>query len=425
MLMAPAIINGYPLVNSDTSTYIESGFIPDAPWDRPITYGILLYAFSLGGVSMWLAIFMQGYIISWLISRFIIHFSNRKNIPLYTLATVLTLSVATAASWVASELIADIYTPIAIMCLLLLLSQKEKKRNRITLYILFFVAVATHASHLIMFSIILLLLLLLRNIIFSKEHAGKNTGPIIIMLLLTISTIGIMGAAMAKSKHVFFMGSLLDKGVLKMILDDKCPANSYTLCKYKDNLPEDPNQFMWDEDSPMQREGGWKATQKEYNEIISHLYSNSKYIAQYIKMSLLFTAEQLISFKVGDGNTPFPEGSNVHQTIQQYIPHEAKDFVSAKQNQRNIREELFIPNVVIYFTVVISLVILVISLINKNQPNHFKTAITICILCIAINAWDCATFSMVIGRYGCRVMWLLPLLAIVTMLRKTKEAINS
>lgn len=418
LLMAPAIFNGYPLVNSDSSTYIESGFIPDAPWDRPITYGLLLYAFSLGGVSMWLAIFMQGYIVSWLISRFIVHFSSRKNIPVYTLVTVLVLSVTTGASWVVSELIADIYTPIAIMCLLLLLTSEEKKTNRIIHYSLFFIAVATHVSHLIMFSITLILLLVLRNYFSKRENKKKYTASILIMLLLTVSTVGIMGAAMSKSKHVFFMASLLDKGVLKMILDDNCATNNYTLCKYKDNLPEDPNQFMWGENSPMQKEGGWKATQKEYNEIISHLYSNGRYIAEYIKTSLLFTTEQLGSFKTGDGNTPFPAGSNVHQTIQQYIPHEAKDFVSAKQNRRNIREELFIPNMVIYLTVVISLAVLIITFRNKKQSYHLKTAIAICILCLIINAWDCATFSMVNGRYGCRVMWLLPLFAMVTMLRK-------
>src|ERR1043165_3583746 len=73
-LLIPAIWNHYPLVNPDTATYIESGFLPDSPADRPITYGILVRLLTLNGLSLWLMVFAQAYLVSWLV------FSIFKNI---------------------------------------------------------------------------------------------------------------------------------------------------------------------------------------------------------------------------------------------------------------------------------------------------------------------------------------------------------
>lgn len=40
------LFNGYPLVYSDTGTYIYSGFDRFIPADRPIVYGLFLKFFS-------------------------------------------------------------------------------------------------------------------------------------------------------------------------------------------------------------------------------------------------------------------------------------------------------------------------------------------------------------------------------------------
>lgn len=62
ILMTDAFYNGFPVVYSDTSTYLASGFEWETPFDRPITYGIFLRIFSLNGTSLWLVIFFQALI---------------------------------------------------------------------------------------------------------------------------------------------------------------------------------------------------------------------------------------------------------------------------------------------------------------------------------------------------------------------------
>ena len=45
-LLGAAIWNGYPIVYSDTSSYIISGFELETLKDRPITYGLFIRATS-------------------------------------------------------------------------------------------------------------------------------------------------------------------------------------------------------------------------------------------------------------------------------------------------------------------------------------------------------------------------------------------
>ena len=63
-LIWPAFYNGFPLVYSDTGTYLESGFVLETPLDRPITYGVLIRIFSLNGLTIWTLPFYQSCILT-------------------------------------------------------------------------------------------------------------------------------------------------------------------------------------------------------------------------------------------------------------------------------------------------------------------------------------------------------------------------
>lgn len=420
-LILPTIINGYPLVNSDTATYLQSGFIPDAPWDRPITYGILLRIFSINGCSMWFAIFMQGYITAWLLYLCIKEFSGTRQPMLFTLATTIFLALFTSLSWVVSQLIADVYTGLAILCAALLIKGKQEKLNTILLYILYFICIAVHTAHFLSFIAIILLLLIFARFVLKGLPVKQVRKTLAIMLVLTVATIGIMGASMSKSRPMFFMASLLDKGILKPALDEMCADSAYNLCKYKDELPADVNLFMWEDSSPMAKEGGWRATHPEYKHIISEILSNPKYVWMYIKASIAFTLKQLITFNIGDGNTPFPQYSNVHNDMLRFIPHEADNFLQSMQNKKDIKPLLKIPNYIIYVTALVSIVVIIL-LVLKSPTQLTINLLVIIVVGLIINETMCATFSMVNGRYGCRVMWLIPFAAIVFILSNLRKS---
>ncbi len=416
ILILPAFVNGYPLVNSDTSTYISSGFTPDAPWDRPITYGLLVYIFSFFGVSLWLSVFMQGYIVSWLVSLTLKRITGTWQ-PIIFICLMAFLALFTGLSWVTSQLIADVYTGIVAVCMYLLMSGGQSRVNTTLLYTLYFAAVATHTSHFVSCLAALLMLLMIRRWAFPGIAEKAFRRPVFIMLLLTVSTLGIMSACIAKSKAMFAMASFLDKGILQPALQDFCTDTTYNICKYKDNLP-DANAFMWDADGPTLMEGGWRVTQKEYQHIVNRIYTTPRYLWMYIKQSAYFSLLQIGSFRIGDGNTPFPHGSNVAETIKTYMPGEHSQFLAAKQNKSDITDDLGLPNLIFYITVILSVLVLIYTIISNRQylPGVFFHALVVFSVCILVNAWACGTFSQVVGRYGDRIIWLVPMMAVIALM---------
>jgi hypothetical protein len=414
LLLIPAFYNGFPLVISDTANYISSGFMPETPWDRPITYGILMRIFSLNGFSLWLVVFMQAYIVSWLITTIIKHFSGNN---FYTIACIAILSCFSSLPWICSQLIADVYTPIALLCMALLLLEQAKKFTKILLYSLYFIAVATHLSHLMLFILLLGILFITRKYFFNNAELKQVRQKILVLFLLTISTLAITANAISKSQHVFFMASMNEKGILKKYLDEHCSENDYKLCKYRDALPAGANAFLWNENSPFYKEGGNKATKDEYNKIIHATLCSRVYIPMYISTSLRFSAMQLIKFNIGDENAPYPEKSNVADKIAEYMPHHSHQYLNALQNKNELLSHLVIPNNIFTAFVLLSLLCLCAIIIKRKFfTKRIYLLIFLSITGIIINAWDCATFSSATDRYGCRMIWLIPFCVIVALI---------
>lgn len=416
LLLVPSLYNGYPLINSDDGTYIHSGFIPFIPDDRPIVYGLLLRIFSLNGVSLWLAVISQAIVVSWLLLKIIFKNVHYKKylvaIIIYTL-----LAFCTSLSWITSEIIPDVCTPIVLMAMYVLLIGGESKLNYVLLCAVFLVASGTHMSHFMIFMGVMVLIFLFRKSFFSKEQLKYVVKTLGILVLLSVVATVVNSSVYSKSKHVFLMGAMLDKGILKTYLDDNCRKNNYKLCKHKDSLGTDPNWFLWDSYSPLYEEGGWAATKTEYSSIINDVFSTPKYLAMFAKSSVKDSWRQLLDFKIGDGNFPFKTGSHVYYAVKNHVPNDEHAYVNAWQHQELIIPELAIPNKIIYAVVIVSAIILALIILFKRKSLSLSVSffIFLSIILIIINVWNCATFAQVNGRYSCRVMWLLPFCAMLCL----------
>jgi hypothetical protein len=90
ILLWPAIWNGYPLVFSDTGTYIASAFDQKVPFDRPIGYGDFIQFFSQG-VSLWSVVYVQAFFAVYLLWQVVKVFFEKKR---YTAHFLLTMVLA-------------------------------------------------------------------------------------------------------------------------------------------------------------------------------------------------------------------------------------------------------------------------------------------------------------------------------------------
>lgn len=414
LLIIPAFYNRYPLMNPDTATYLASGFKPETPFDRPITYGILIRLFSLNGASLWFLVFIQAWIVSWLIFKIIKNFSGNKPYVLKSLCISGFLAVGSSLSWLVSQVQPDLYTSVAVLCIILILMNKEGKVDKWLLYLLFFIAVAVHMSHPLLFCLMAAVLFCAASFFSEKENLRIVRQKALLLIFLSALSFVVMGSAFSKSKHVFFMGSLLEKGILKKYLNDNCAVKNYKLCAYKDELPLKSDDFIWVDSSPLYKVGSWKGSKEEFNNIIQDILTTPKYLQMFISATVRQAGAQACAINIGDGNSSFPPGSNVNQRVSEYFPGEVTRFNNDRQNIRTFENNLQLPNFVFTAIVIISILVLAILFFTcRFKSKDMRLIAIVCLAGILLNCLDCAAFSVVNGRFGCKMIWLLPFCSVL------------
>lgn len=411
LLLLPAFYNGYPLVNADDGTYIASGFKLETPFDRPITYGLFLRVFSLNGLSFWIAVAVQAVLFSFLIVRLIQRAGAGKMLWRYSLITFSILA-CTSASWTVSQIIPDIWTGIALLALTLIIRGQENKGTRLFLFCLYTIAVATHMSNILILTGVLALLFLFRRYFFVPAALRRVHWTMLLTMLLTWATFAVMGAAYAKSKNIFMMASLLEKGILKQYLNEYCPQKQYDICQYQQELPADPNVFLWEANSPVYKAGGWEATREEYGRITGDIFSKPRYVGMFLRQSAYASWQQFFTCHLAEGNFPFPPGTDVHLQVAQSAPLDVSLYEKASQHQsQNIVRQLTVLNYLYYAITIAGLLVLICFLLfyRKQMSPFLRLSQFILLSGYVVNVVDCATFAQVNARFGSRLLWVMPL----------------
>ncbi|MBS1645791.1 MAG: hypothetical protein JST67_00480 [Bacteroidetes bacterium] len=418
VLIIPAFYNGYPLVYSDTGTYIMSGMEFVIPCDRPIMYGLFIRLCSLK-ISLWFVIYIQSLLLTYILWHFSKLFYSKIS-RLQFLLLLLFLCWFTGAGWYTSQIMPDIFTPMALLCMGLLLFKKSLKTHQ---YIIFSVCVVFAIDmHFSIFFISVLTLLAL--FIGTKTRFLSSVKTEIyffmptVLLALSILIISITNYAIARTGkinqggHVFLMGKMLDSGVLKSFLDDKCSDNNYSLCSYKDSLPANSRVFMWDSSSPLAKSGGWQKTENEYHKIIQDIFKSPKHLLMYLFNCATSTATQLFQNDMGSGliDTWYKEpDSPPYSVIYKYFFFEKNQYLQSRQNINLWGQGLdfsFINHIYNSFLIIGVLVLLV--LFSKKMID-VKKKFLVCVLLLTIffNAAITASLAVVCDRFQSRVSWLL------------------
>ena len=418
-LISAAIYNGYPIVYSDTSTYLVSGFELIPPFDRPITYGIFLRISSLNGLTLWSSILFQAMALAWPVNLLIREFTGFRRHYLLSLGIVGLLSGLTAVSFVSSNLIADMFSPASLLCLILIFTGKGiNKRERLGLYILFFLSHGMHLSHLAVNLLFLAMLTGVRKLGFRDLFIPAFYRNILIAFLLMVLAFPLMSAPIAKFQHVFFMGKMAENGILYEYLEENCPDHEFQLCRYKDSLPDNASDFVWAPDGPVNGMGGWKVTRDEFRFIIRETLTSPHYLLRHMEESIRATIQQFGYFRAGDGNGAFREGTLLYERILKYIPRKADGYYASRQNRQGaLQPGLKGFNMLSAGAMIASLIFLVLCPILPcfRQRIQKKEWMLLVLLCgaILIHTAVNASLGTVIDRYGAKIMWFLPLAALL------------
>lgn len=415
-----AFYNDFPLVYSDTGTYLQTGFKGIVPPDRPIFYGLFMRHISLAE-TLWLVVFVQAWLTSWLLHGVIgIVVTGIKRNIIY-IASMLLIIMVTGYSYNVSILIPDIFVTIAFLSLLVLLYSKELNNiQTVFVSLIFVLSICMHNSNLPIF---LLLFLGLGIHYFIRWRRKKEVQLQFFRLILAS---GLYGLALliiptvnysydgefrySKGSHVFLFNHMIEIGAAQDYLDDNCGKKNYAICQYKDDLNWN---FMWDYNSPLYKSGGWEKNEKDFNEINNGIMSTPKYWPLLIQKTTTYTTKQFFRFdtrlqKVEVNNAP-------HAQIREFFPKSDREFLSSKQlkGEMNLFMLNRVEGVVIFFCMVVCALVLILDKRFKLLHQGLKALISMSLVFGVVNSLVCANLSIVDDRFQNRWVWFLVVLTIL------------
>lgn len=336
LLTWPALWNGYPLVFSDTGTYIDQAILRYGGWDRPVFYSWFLFLLHWRQ-SLWLAVAGQALIVSgvlWLVVRAVL---GRR--PVAFLAIAALLSATTSLPWFTSQLMPDVFTAVMVLCVFLLVAAPGSLSGpeRAGVAVLLVASILVHQSHVLLAAGVMGPLLLLRA--FKQKRPPLNLRIVGLALAppllaaLVVSTVNLYGHgrfALSPFGNVFLLARVLADGPGRAYLDAACPEAGYRLCPYRHLITGDSDEFLWNMQGPLWLAGGPKEVAKEANAIIAAAIAAQP--AEQLRRAAGNFLNQLSRFETGDGMIPWvgrPEGPQAR--VLRYFPQEYPAYLAARQ----------------------------------------------------------------------------------------------
>lgn len=434
IVLSAAFFNGFPLVFSDTGTYIMSGFEWKVPADRPIVYGLFIRAASLG-FSLWLPVLVQCLSLAWLLRLFWRAFFPDNGVSAPFLLMVAILCAFTPLPWYGGQLMPDVFTQVLLLIVGVAVLRRELSAWQwVMLSVLFVFCTISHFSNLFigLATLVFFALLRLSGAIPAGSLPDIRRRVAMIMLwcaaaylaLPTVNWLVERQFTMGKGSYTFLIGRLIDNGVLKRYLDENCGRKNFRLCHYKDSLPANSREFHWNPDSPLAKEGGWGAPEPEYREIVWNTLTTPKYLALHLWESAISTPAQLLQNSVGSGLElgwySSPE-SPPYQAVAKYFPYELNEYRYSRQCGNLWGQGLdlkFYSNLNYWAMLLSALLAPALLVANKRRkwlPDSLESGFYLLCCGMVANAFVTSSLASICDRFQSRVAWFLPMAALMLL----------
>jgi hypothetical protein len=417
LLLWPALWNGYPLVFSDSGTYLSQAVRHYVGWDRPIFYSLFLVPLHLT-LTTWPVIVAQA-----LLTAHTLHLVRRTLLPgapawsLVPLASILTIT--TSLPWFVTQLIPDVFTGLLTLTLALLIFVPERlsPRERPWLVALTALMIATHLSHIPLTLALLLVLLPLRDRLGAAVPLGvagiaRSAAPLTlaVLALMSVNLFAFGHASLSPFGNIFLLARVIYDGPGQDVLRRDCPASGWRLCAFADRLPSTTDDFLWLPNGPLAQSGGAKMVSAEANAIISAALRAEP--VTELRAVLSNVLLQLAWFATGDGLQPWP--ATVTPWIERIFPtFEAANYARSRQTNGTLAVPPWL-NRLHNIVAIASIAGLLLPLRKRSAMRGFAAAT---VLALLVNAAVTGGLSMPHDRYQSRIIWLPPLVLLLSLPR--------
>ncbi|HWL06626.1 MAG TPA: hypothetical protein VNQ99_17115 [Xanthobacteraceae bacterium] len=418
-LLAPALWNGFPLIQYDTGGYLarwhEGYLVPS----RSTVYGMFL--FLLKGLDFWPAVIVQSGLTVWLLALVLrVHGLGPRTLA----ATTAVLCVGTSLPWLAAILLTDIFAGLSVLALHLLLFRYPdlSTANRLALVGLVAFAAATHTATIA----ILLGLVCCAGVLrlwrgSPVSAAGLRRGAVSLVLgavLLVGTNYALSGrVAWTPGGYGILFARMMQDGIVKRYLDDRCPDPRLRLCEHRNEFPPTADDFLWG-GGLFDRLGRFAAMDPEMRLIV--LESLRAYPGRQISAALEAIGLQLV--KVGSGEGVIEDVWHTRGMIEQHAPAAAAAMNASRQIAGDITFEtlnrLHIP------LALLSLAALpVVMLLARRRRDLAAVGLLAGTVTLAYlgNAAICAGISNAHDRYGARLAWLATFVVLIAVAQRLRR----
>lgn len=425
ILMAwPAFYSGFPLMYPDSLEYIEAG--------RPVAaalllghhssyYGIRSLIYSLGilpfhpGETIWPIIAFQCLLTSWVLWLVFRSVAPEKS-WVHFLILMAPLSLFSSLSWFGSFVMPDILGPDLYLCIFLLVFTPESlsRAERTLVYLISWWSITSHATHLL---IAVALCGSLAVIAVSQPMPLRRYT----WIAARLATIIALAAGAQISLNAFLYGApslngdrppfltarLVEDGPGRWYLEKHCPDSRWEMCHYVNNLSGTSNHFLWDQDgvcknATLLSRGLIVREETPLALAILRAYPRE----QFLKSTANFVA-QLNSFHLAD----FKPNPDIVIGIQGRLPKEQERYVESRQARDEMALDFFYRvHRVAVISSLVGIAVLLPWLFRSRRMPLIALGFVIASSLVA-NSLFTGTLSMVAGRYGSRVVWLVPFFA--------------
>jgi hypothetical protein len=421
LLMAPAIWNGFPLLQWDTGGYLARWYEGTLVPSRAVVYGLILRA----GVpfAFWPVLLLQSALTIWIGALILrVHGFGRR--PLLLLSVIAALSITTTLPWLTAILLTDIFCGLGVLALYLLLMRADalSRAERITLVLLIAVSAATHSATLAVMLALMLTALLLGLVDRTRMPLPRLANGVMALALgavLVFATNYAVAKRLAWTPGGFSIafGRMLQDGIVKKYLDAHCPDPRFKLCEVKNYIPQDADTWFWGSDL-FDSFGRFAGLGKEMETIA--LESIVEYPGLQLKTAAIATARQLLAVRTGEG--VLDDLWHTRTIIEEYTPALAPAMNAARQQAHGID---FAPINALHYPLALfgmALLPLIAWLaFRRKLPKELGELAAVCMLALLANAFICGVFSNPHDRYGARMVWLAGFAAALLIVRVIDE----
>jgi len=421
LLAAPALWNGYPLLQYDTGGYLARWHEGTLVLARSTVYALLLYVGEAW--HFWPVVAIQAAATAWVVGL-VLRCLGLARGPAPVLAVLAILCVATALPWLASVLITDIFAGLGVLAFYLVLFRWDAlgRHERIGLTLVLAFAVASHSATLAMLLALVaaaaFVTICIRPIVPAGRLVHAAAAILLGVVLVLAANFALVGRLVwTPGGFELAFGRMLQDGIVARYLDDHCvpqrpEAGTLKLCPYRRELPPTADEFLWDSEI-FDKLGRFDGLRDEMRAIV--LGSLAEYPLLQLKAALAATARQLALVETGWGmHDILPHSQGI---IEQFVPGD----VAAMRAARQQRGEVYYDTINrLHVPVAYTASLLMLGLLWRlrrapppEPPDALALLAATVTLATLANAGILGILSGPHDRYGARIAWLAVLVVLL------------